>query len=266
MRVFLVGLVSLSLAASLAAQTRGTPNLVLTMYAGAGNGHALWDIGRQTLVYSDPNGGLTTRDTVRLGRRVNSSIVLGASMGLFSSARWGFSLDLAYRGFSFDDECVPIYLQADATGGTNQRLCDNITASANGGSVFAVTAGTVLRMASSRAVSPYLRGAVSVAHTTISTIAMAEPDAVGGEARYVIVDDKPRRISVNPVLAGGLTTSLGPGYQLRIEVRDELAFIERLDGPANALGVGPMSVSGFQHFSLIIGLDVVLEQKRVRRY
>ena len=250
----------------LAAQSRSQPNLVLTMYGGAANGHSLWDIARQTLVYADTSGSLLPRDTVTLERRVNSAIVVGATMTLFPNPHVGLSVDIAYRGFSFDDTCRPIYLQTDNSGATNQRLCDNITSASNGGSVVGITAGGILRAAASAPVSPYLRGAVTFAHTTISTLSLAAPEALGSTPRAVIVDPSPRRLSLNPLVAAGLTTSLGTGYQLRLEVRDEFARLERMDASANALGEGPTSLKMFHHFALVIGLDVVLEQKRIRRY
>jgi hypothetical protein len=266
MRTFLVCVILVFPLGAARGQARGEPNLILTAYAGAANGHALWSTARQPVIHASQGGSLMARDTVALDRRVNAAIVAGASVSLFRTGRVGFSLDVAYRDFSFDDTCTPIFLQADDTTATNRRLCDNITASANGGSVISVTLGAIVRGATGGAVSPYVRGALAFANTTISTIAMAAPDALGGAPRVLVDDPQPRRTSFNPLIAIGLTTSLGVGYQLRIEARDEFARLERMDGSVNGVGIGPLAVEGFHHFALVLGLDVVLEQKRVRRY
>jgi hypothetical protein len=264
MRVFFVCVV-IALPTIVTAQTRGRPTLILTAYAGGANGHALWTIGRQTLIYADrDSGNLKPRDTVALERRVKGAVVAGSTIMLFPSERVGFSLDVMYRDFSFHDTCRAIAVALDTIGHTNDRLCRNVTASANGGSVIGVTFGTIFRPIASN-VSPYIRGALTLASTTISTIAMAAPDSLLGPPRVLIDDQSPRRLSVNPVVALGVTTTLGVGYQLRVEVRDELARLETMDGSVNALGIGPTGVKGFHHFALVLGLDVVFEQKRIRR-
>ena len=267
MRTFLVCVVLVFPTSVVWGQTRGQPNLILTAYAGAANGHALWSIGRQTLILTDTAGvALPTRDTVGLERRVNGAIVAGTSVTLFPTGRVGFSIDVMYRDFSFDDTCRAIYMGSNSEGHTNEFLCNNITASSNGGSVIGVTLGVIARATTAGPVSPYVRGALSLAHTTISTITMSAPEEVTGAPRVIIDDPQPRRMSLNPTVALGLTTSLGVGYQLRIEARDEFARLERMDGSVNGIGIGPMAIEGFHHFALVLGLDVVLEQKRVRRY
>jgi hypothetical protein len=253
---------ALTTATPAAAQARGAPNLVLTMYGGASGGHALWTIDRQTLIY----GGSTSNppDTVRLSRNVTSAITAGAMVSLYSSAHVGLNVDVSYRGFGFDDTCAPIALQA--TPSNNSVLCSNVSASGNTGSVIAVSGGVIVRVAPRGAVTPYARLAASLANTTLSTLAVAAPEAAGGVPRIVVADDDPRRTSFGLALAAGITTPVGTGYQFRLELRDHVAALEQLDGAANALGTAPSSVKLFHHFGLILGLDVVLEQRRGRRY
>ncbi len=50
------------------------------------------------------------------------------------------------------------------------------------------------------------------------------------------------------------------------EVQDAMIPLEQLTGPANDLARAPTSTKVFHRLSLRFGLDVVLEQKRGRRY
>jgi hypothetical protein len=266
MRLLSSVLLGLALVGDVAGQTRGNPNLVLTMYGGVGNGHGLWHTTRQALLYADSLGGQLPRDTVELDRRVSSGIVAGATMMLFPSDRLGLSVDVSYRDFGLDDTCTPVYLAPDTSDATNLRLCNNISQAATGGSVFGITVGGIVRALTGGTVSPYGRASVTFAHTSISTLAMAARDEPASSPRSVVVDDDPRRMSVNPLLAVGLTARLSPGYQFRFEIRDELARLEKVDAGANASGQAPTSIKLFHHYALVLGLDVVLEQKRTRRY
>ena len=273
MRTFLVCAVLVFPAAPLYGQTRGEPNLILTIYGGASSGHALWDIPRQTLLYH--NSSSNTPDTVALSRRINSSISAGVIATLFQSAHFGTSLEIAFRTLSFDDSCRPVAPfqvqgRADTLMHQNEVLCNNINASANSGSVLSFVLGGTLRVPTRGSLSPYFRGAVAVSNTTISTVAVAEvqpADTTGFPvARAVIVDESPRRYSLGLQVGAGLTTALGPGYRFRLEVRDEMISFERNDTAVNAIGIGDRSSKFFHHVGLVIGLDVILEQKRVRRY
>jgi len=60
--------------------------------------------------------------------------------------------------------------------------------------------------------------------------------------------------------------ALGRAYQFRFEARDAVARFEQVTGAADALLLPPTGTRFFHHFVFTMGLDVVLEQKRGRRY
>jgi opacity protein-like surface antigen len=249
-----------------AAQTRDQPSLIFTIYAGTATGHELWQIARQPMPARDGNAP----DTARLSRRVNSGLAAGLMATLFPSAHWGVKGEIAFRTFGFDDACAPVVpFQPDAIL-RNQGLCDHISASANTGSVLSFHVGGTARLAPRGAISPYARASVSLSHMAISTIAVteAEPiDTLGNELERVFIrDDAPRQTALGLTLGGGFTFQVSPGYQFRLEVRDDIATLERLAGPASALAVAPTEVAVFHHLVLLFGIDIVLEQKRGRRY
>jgi hypothetical protein len=234
---------------------------MLTLYGGAAGGHDLWSIGRQPVSYVAGQP-----DTIGLDRAFSSALTLGTMFTLYSAGSFGVSVDLDYRSVTLDDTCAPVVpFQAD-TEERNRHLCDNISASANSGSAIGVAVAANFRMAAHAAVSPYVRGGARFTNMTISTLALEAADTLGSTPRLVIDDPSPRRSTIGFLLAGGITSALGPGYQFRLEIRDHIHTIAIVDGPANGLGVAPASNKLFHHPSLIVALDVVLEQRRGRRY
>ena len=258
---------TLSAATSATAQERGQPNLVLTFYAGVGSGHQLWSVGRQTLVYEGSTAN--PPDTVALNRQLSSALILGGVFQLFPrSGLFGFSVDIGFRSIGLDDTCQPVLLQADPTpGNSNQILCDNITAYRHpGGSVISLGVTGIFRVAPAGVITPYVRVGGNLSFLSVSTVDLAAADAVGDVQRSVIIDTSPRRNSFGMMAAGGLTLGFAPGYRARIEVRDDIATFEYVDGPASPVALAPTSVSLFHNLGLVIGFDVLLEQKRPRRY
>jgi hypothetical protein len=183
-------------------------------------------------------------------------------------------VDFDYRSVTLDDTCVPAApFQPDPapppeTGDLerNRHLCDNIRALSNSGSAIGIAVAVSLRLASRAALSPYLRAGGRFTNMTISTIALEAEDGVSETPRLVINDPSPRRSTVGFLLAAGLTSAIGPGYQFRLEVRDHIHSIALVRGPANGIGEAPTGSKMFHHPSLVVALDVVLEHRRGRRY
>ena len=253
--------------ASGVAQTRSEANLVLTILGGAVAGHSLWTVDKQPLcVGSAACGG--QYDTLRLSRSINSSLVLGAAGTYFFSPHVGFHAGISYVGLPTDSDCTGLFFNPDAEN-KNQQICDDIRSQSGGGGAIAVFGGVTLRAAARRSFSPYVRGSLGLVNQSRSTI-----EVVGGYVdgsgtffdRQVIADPKPRRTSLLIGGAVGFTAPLGQGYQFRLEVADLVTSLDRLIGPANALGIGPTATRAYHHFALTLGFDVVLEKSRGRRY
>jgi hypothetical protein len=88
------------------------------------------------------------------------------------------------------------------------------------------------------------------------------------EQRLILDDRSSARVSPSAGIAGGLMTALGPGYQIRLELRDQIFLMKRVTGPATLVsqGVPPTETFRFHSVGLIAGFDIVLEHKRGRRY
>jgi hypothetical protein len=252
-----------------AAQTGSESNLALTIFGGTVTGHALWSVGKQPLTVL----GTTKYDTLELTRSVTSSLVLGAAATYFVSPHLGVHLELSYLGLPVESRCNGLFFNPDSNAFTdmhrNQQLCDDIESQSADGGAISIFGGVTLRAAPRRTISPYVRANLGVVNEPRSTIEMAGAFIDGDgtlKERQVLADASPRRTSVMYGAAAGFTSPLGPGYAFRFELRDVVVSLDRLIGPANGLGNGPVASRSYHHVSLTLGLDVVLERKRGRRY
>ena len=267
---FAVLVLVLAGASRAAAQTSQQPTIVLTIGGGVITGHGLWTIDKQPLCLLNQSTGSCSGlyDTLTLSRSISPSIVLGASGTYFPWPHLGIHAEISYVGFPNDDACTARFLNPDAPDERARQMCDNLSAASGRGSAISLFVGATLRAASRRAVSPYLRGNVGFVSFSGSTteVVGAYIDGTGAHERQIIEDLSPGGIKPMLGLATGFTSPVGSGYQFRFELRDMMTAMERLTGPANDLAVAPSANRSFHHFALILGLDVVLEKKRGRRY
>jgi hypothetical protein len=269
MRTFVFVLLALtSLANDVAAQTAQQPNIMLTIFGGAGTGHSVWTMAKQPVLVIGSNPAQW--DTVRLEQSITPSIILGAGATYFPSPHVGLHIELSYLGLPVDASCDSVFFHPDIDR-KNAQTCDDIRQrSADGGSI-AIFGGATFRAASRGAVSPYARVNLGFVNETRSTVEVSGGyvDASGANVQELVSDPHPRRTSVLFGAAAGFTRPLGPGYQFRWEVRDLIVPMDRLLQPAvpQAGGViGPTATRLYHHFSMILGFDVVLEKKHGRRY
>ena len=269
MRTFLFGLFAFTAVplASAAAQTGSQPTLVLTIMGGTVAGHSLWSVAKQPLCVGAASC-TSQYDTLRIGRSVGSSLVLGAAGTYFVSPNVGVHLEISYLGLPVDSDCTPVFLNPDAEN-KNEQICSDIQAQAANGGAIAIFGGLTFRVAPRRSFSPYLRanfGIVNQSHSTVEVVGGYQDAGGTFFDRQVVVDNDPHRNSLLLGGAAGFTSPLGSGYQFRLEVRDLVTSLSRLTGPANALGVGPTATRYYHHIALTLGFDVVLEKSRGRRY
>jgi len=265
--------------ALLGAQTSDQPNLVLSMFGGLSAGHSLWSVPRQPLCVisgdaCEQNSTGNVDDTLAIARDITSSVLLGAAVSYFRNPHIGFQGEIYYLGLSFDDRCHPVSPYQPDSENKNQQTCDSFAST--GASADAVTflAGLVFRAAPRRAISPFIRGSVGFTAYTGGTLAasgdFASVDQVTGEltvtARDIVTDTTPKTTSWTFQVAAGFTARVAPGYQFRFEVRDAILPLQRLIGPANEFGAAPHDTQVYHHIGFAVGLDVVLEQRRGRRY
>ena len=262
-------ILALLLASPAAAQTKPQPTIVLTISGGVVTGHGLWTVEKQPLCVLGGGGACTgLYDTLRIARSISPSLILGASGTYFPWPHLGFHAEISYLGLPIDDTCAPVFLNPDPPNQRGDQMCDNLTAAKGTGGAISMFVGATLRAASRKAISPYARFNIGMVNLTSSTteVVGAYVDAGGLQERQIIEDLDGRGASFMLGAAAGLTTPIGAGYQFRLEVRDIVNSLTRVTGPANDLAIAPTDSKYYHHFGLVMGLDIVLERKRGRRY
>ena len=262
-------ILALVLASSAPAQTNPQPTIVLTIGGGVATGHGLWTVEKQQLCVLGGAGACTgTYDTLRIARSISPSLILGASGTYFPWPHLGFHAEISYLGLPIDDTCTPVFLNPDPPDQRGEQMCDNLTAAKGTGGAISMFVGATLRAASTRSISPYARFNIGVVNLSSSTteVVGAYVDAGGVQERQIIEDINGTGSSFMLGAAAGVTAPIGAGYQFRLEVRDIVNSMTRVTGPANDLAIAPTASKYYHHLGLVMGLDIVLERKRGRRY
>jgi len=269
MRPVLCVTLALIVVSSAAAQTKSQPNIVLTIGAGVVTGHGLWTVDKQPICLLGGGGVCTGQyDTLRIARSISPSLIIGASGTYFPWPHLGFHAEISYLGLPLDDTCTPMFLNPDPPNDRAQQMCDNITADKGTGGAISLFVGATVRAAARKSISPYARFNVGMVNISTSTteVVGAYVDASGIQERQIIEDINGQGARFMTGFAAGITTSIGKGYRFRLEARDVITSLTRVTGPANDLAIAPTDSKYYHHWGLVMALDVVLEQKRGRRY
>jgi hypothetical protein len=267
-RPVLSGLLLALAAAPAAGQTRPQPQLLLTIFGGLSTGASLWTIDRQPFAR---RSDAATLDTLSLMRSLQSALTLGASATVFPHPSLGLTGEIAYLGHDLDDGCEVRYLDPSTVNpGETEALCGDIRRHGVSAVSLAFSVGAVYRVASRAFASPYVRAQVGITARSASTVELQGRFLVSGQVLTRVVLEDEKGGAVNPTAAGGLGVMIpiGPGYQVRLELRDQLLLVRTATGPAGPGGVEPAPTgSKLVHSpALLLQLDIVLEQRRGRRY
>lgn len=258
-------LLLLLLPAPAAAQRRAEPNLLVTIFGGVTTGSSLWQIGKQPLsLLGEP----TMSDTLRLSRSLEPGVSLGASATYFSSPHFGITGEIFFMGFGLDDRCELTY-RAPPADTVNLQICDDITERGGAASTIAFAIGGTYRFAPGRFASPYLRAQGGFTTRNASTVELVGrfTDVDGITQTRLVIGDAGHS-ALHPTLAVGLgvLVPVSPGYQVGLEIRDNVLFFPTVTGPASSLAEAPTGTATRHSFSLVARFDIVLERKRGRRY
>jgi hypothetical protein len=250
------------------AQTRPEPRLMFSFFGGITTGSTLFDIPVQPLCVTDFQlNCLDQYDTLALRRSITSAPTVGMNATLYGSSNFGLTAEVVYIGLRTDDTCQLLF-EHSSPGAFNRQVCNDITQRARTVSNVGITLGGAFRLASRSAVSPYVRLQGGIGIRSLSIVQMTGRFSSGGGTleRPVILDDTDTAVKPRFVGALGVMFGLGGGYQIRAELRDQLLRLERPTGPADELA--RVNKEGFWSHtpSLVFGIDILLEQKRGRRY
>lgn len=260
MLLALVGGIALATPAT-AQKTEDEARLVFTTGLTYTGGTDLWSVEDQPVLV--PGTGF---DLIDVDRNIKGSLGILFSGMYFPKPTLGFVGEVFFMGIGTEDACG---FASPNPALRTQELCESIDGASNSSSAVMLSVGPVLRAGADKPISPYVRGQIGILFNNTSPVGMSGTVVEDGQEYVVVVYDDPSGTRVTPsfVLGAGLTAVIGKGWQLRTEIRDNIVEIATVSGPT-APGVdAPQTVNEWKNlFSVVIGVDVVLEKRRGRRY
>jgi opacity protein-like surface antigen len=266
MRISETAAVAVALLAALwtpleAQRTRDRPTLIFTVSGAYVDGVGLWTVPSQPV--PDLSNSAALVDNFFLKRAIKRSLGAGFSGTYYRGKHLGLTAEAFLLGLGYDDTCR---LEEPAQSELNVERCNSIDDKERSAAAVATSVGAIYRVASEEFISPFVRAGVGFLVNNQSPLLVI---GQAGLAELVIYDDNNKGTRLRPAfgLGAGATIAAAKGYQLRWEIRDNIVGIQRVTGVSPGRGQVPPHETVYKHlFSLNVGLDVILERKRGRRY
>jgi hypothetical protein len=243
--------------AAVAQKTGDESRIIFTISGAYIGGRGLWNVPNQP-VQEPP-----LVDTFNLNRSIAANFGAGFSGAYFPSGNVGITADFLLLGLGYDDSCritnTPESLR-------NLEVCDDIDEQDKSAAAVTIGVGGNFRFFPREFISPFARANAGILIANQSSILV---QGVSNDGVLLTIYDDEKRESVTPAFALGVgaTMQISRGYHLRWEVRDNIVGIDAVTGPTDAPRFVPPHEQVFKHmFSVLIGIDVVLERDRGRRY
>lgn len=242
---------------------RERPILVFTVSGAYIDGVGLWHVADQPITDLSGGGeGLT--DHFAITRSVKRSLGAAFSGSYFKGAHFGITGEGMLLGLGYEDACA---LRQPSMSALNAERCASLERLDRSAAAVALSAGAIYRISPGEFISPFARASAGLLINNQSPIRVVAESEDGAE--FTIYDDQQHGTRLRPAFALGVGTTIAVGraYQLRWEIRDNILGIQRVTGPAADRGTVPPHKTAYKHlFSLMVGLDVVLERRPGRRY
>lgn len=245
----------------LAAQKQGDQTrLVFTVSAGYAFGRDLWSVGSQPVF-------LGSLDLYSLDRNLNGTWTAELGATYFKGPNLGFTFDIGFIDIATEDSCT---LLSNSGSIDNAATCGSINGATSSALSTALSVGAIFRAASRQIVSPYLRlqgGVMLISRSTTSLTG----NYINADLEPVYVPIYPTEnsssVSAQFVIGAGVTIPVSKAYHARIEGRATTFGLPVVTGPTDFQGIIPPTDTRYlTQFSILIGIDLVLEKKHGRRY
>jgi hypothetical protein len=253
-------LLAVQITPALAQRTGDQARLIFTVSGAYVGGKGLWSVSPQPV--PDVGGGAGI-DNFALSRSIMRTFGAGFSGTYFAGEHVGLSADAFLIGLGYEDNCTII---GNLQSAQNGEICDFIDQRERRAAAVTVSAGAVFRIYSREAISPFARVNAGLLFSNQSSI-RTEGFTDQAVLLRIYEDDSDTRVAPALALGVGATMALGRAYHLRWEVRDNIVGVQEVTGTTPGPRTIPPHEEKFQHlFSVLIGLDVILERDRGRRY
>jgi hypothetical protein len=219
-------------------------------------------------------------DTLRLGRRIRPGFAATLGATYFASPHLGYSAEAGFFGIGTEAACTPVGpLIPDPPDNKNQQACQYLQGENIRGNLVGFLAGLVWRF-TTRGTQPYIRAAAGGAilgNSYVETWAPILYHDAGDTLRqgnlFILQDSSQGKVTWMVSLGAGATLPLASGYQLRVEFRDLITSLPVPTGAARdtiaiirGTPIPPTAWKIIHVPTIPVGLDVVLERRRGRRY
>lgn len=259
--VLLLAAASLAAPPTLAAQKTGDQTrLVFTVSGGYAFGRDLWSVGSQP-VFLD---GL---DLYGLERNLKGTWTAELGATYYRNPNLGFTFDLGFIDIATVDSCT---LLSNSGSVTNAAVCSSINGASSSALSTSIAAGVILRAASRQVVSPYLRvqgGVLLVPRSTTELTGYYVNEDLEPVFVPIYPTEGSSSVSFSLAVGAGVTIPISKAYHLRLEGRANTFGLPVVTAPTDFQGIIPPTETRYlTQFSILIGIDLVLEKKHGRRY
>jgi len=265
------------LAGRAAAQSSSDPQLTFSITAGiTSSGGELWTLPKQPL-YVIGTSNPPEFDTLKVARYLRPGIAATLSATYMRSPHLGFTGEVGYFDIESEQRCdsTATYQPDPAAENKNAQACSNAQGAHVPTSVFGIQFGAAWRFTTETHVQPYIRASAGVGFlsnsfvlTSANVLAPTTCAATNSICTVVMVDgESTPELGFLATLAAGASLTISPGYRFRFEARDLIVELPAPSRPANpSTALAPVGTV-LRHIPVFtVGLDVVLERRRGRRY
>jgi hypothetical protein len=221
----------------------------------------LWQVGVQPV--ATPIG---TADSIALGRDLSSSFGVSFT-GVYTPGRYlGLTGDAIIARIGTDDHCRVLNAAPDQF---TSDLCGSLNNAESHATTASFVVGGLVRPGNRGSVQPYGRvgvGLTIIEQSLVRTSGLARRGATTAEVP-VYTDEHNTAVSPYLGIGVGFAAPIASGWQTRWELRENYMRLTGVKGPTAYQGLQPARRASGHHFlSFAVGLEVVLERKRGRRY
>jgi hypothetical protein len=241
-----------------AQRTGDRARLIFTVSGAYVQGKGLWTVRDQPVL-----DGPSTIDHLGITRSIMPTLGAGLSGTYFAGEHVGLTADAFLLGLGYEDNCVTL---TGVQSAQTAEVCDDIDDNERRAAAVTLSGGAVFRFFSREAISPFARVSAGLLFSNQSSV-LTQGFSDEGVQLTIYEDEKDTRVGPALAIGVGASMPLGRAYQLRWEVRDNIVGIERVTGATSDARFEPPHERTFKHlFSVLIGIDIVLERQRGRRY
>jgi opacity protein-like surface antigen len=257
----LVAGLALSGAPATAQRTGDRARLVFTVSGTYIGGTGLWTVPVQPVEDQLP------ADTFFLSRNIKRTFGAGFAGSYYPGAHLGLSVEAFLIGLGYEDTCR--LLPPPGQNARNVSLCGAIDRRDRSAASVVFSVGGIYRVASREFISPFVSAGGGFLFNNVSSILTSGFVSTRTETGEFVLYDDDDRTRIRPAfrLGAGATVALAKAYHLRVEVRDNIVGIERVTGVKPTLSQIPPHENTYKSlWSVHVGVDVILERQRGRRY